>query len=39
MSNLPLEAETAVALLPPGEQDYISHQVVRNMKKLYQQQN
>ena len=37
ISNLALEAETAVTLLPPGEQDYIRHQVAKNIKMLYQQ--
>jgi len=38
ISNLAMEAETAITLLPPGEQDYVCHQVAKNMKKLYQQQ-
>ena len=33
IGNLALEAETAVTLLPPGEQDYIHHQVAKNIKK------
>jgi len=37
ISNLALEVETAVTLLPPGEQDYIRHQVAKNVKILYQQ--
>ena len=36
ISNLALEAETAVTLLPPGEQDYICHQVAKDTKILYQ---
>jgi len=33
ISNLAMEAETAVTLLPPGEQDYICHQVAKNIKR------
>jgi hypothetical protein len=39
ISNLALEAEAAATLLPPGEQDYVRHQIAQNMKKLYKQQN
>jgi len=38
ISNLAMEAETAITLQPPGEQDYVRHQVAKNIKKLYQQQ-
>jgi len=33
--NLSMEAETAITMLPPGEQDYVRHQVTKNLKKLY----
>ena len=33
------EAETAATLLPPGEQEYVSHQIAQNINKLYKQQN
>jgi len=33
------EAETAATLLPPGEQENVSHQIAQNIKKLYKQQN
>ena len=32
------EAETAGTLLPPGEQEYVSHQIAQNINKLYKQQ-
>ena len=38
INNLTMEAETAVTMLPPGKQDYIHHQVAKNLAKLYQQQ-
>jgi len=38
ISNLAMEAEMAITLLPPDEQDYVHHQVAKNIKKLYQQQ-
>ena len=38
VSNLAMEAETAITLLPTGEQDYIRHQVSKNISKLYHQQ-
>ena len=38
ISNLAMKAEMAITLLPPGEQDYVRHQVAKNIKKLYQQQ-
>jgi len=33
-----MEAETVIMMLPPGEQDYIRHQVAKNITRLYQQQ-
>jgi len=33
-----MEAETAITLLPLGEEDYVRYQVAKNIKKLYQQQ-
>jgi len=36
--NLAMEAETAIMMLLPGEQDYVRHQVAKNLKKIYQQQ-
>jgi len=33
-----MEAETAITMLPPGEQDYVRHQVAKNITSLYQQQ-
>jgi hypothetical protein len=36
--NLALEAESAITLLPPIEQDYTRYQVARNIKKLQNQQ-
>jgi hypothetical protein len=36
--NLALEAETAITSLPTGKQDYIRHQVAKNITKLYRQQ-
>jgi len=39
ISNLALEAEAAATLLPPGEQEYVGHQIAQNIKKLYKQQN
>jgi hypothetical protein len=36
--TLAMEAETAITMLPPGEQDYVRHQVAKNVTKLYQQQ-
>jgi len=39
ISNLAFEAETATVLLPPGEQEYIRHQIAHTRKKLYKQQN
>lgn len=38
ISNLAFEAETATILLPPGEHEYIRHQIAHNRKKLYKQQ-
>jgi len=39
ISNLAFEAEITTTLLPPGEQEYIRHQIAHNRKKLYKQQN
>jgi hypothetical protein len=36
--DLTVEAETAITMLPPGEQDYVRHQAAKNLTKLYQQQ-
>jgi len=36
--NLGLEAESAVTLLPPEEQNYIQYQVAKQLKKLQTQQ-
>ena len=36
---LTLEAESALTLLPPGEQEYTPHQIAKNIKKLLNQQN
>jgi len=36
--NLAMEAEAAITMLPHGEQDYVRHQVAKNLKKLYQQE-
>jgi len=38
ISNLALEAENAITLLPVQEQDYIRYQVAYNLEKLYKQQ-
>ena len=35
--TLAMEAETAITMLLPGEQDYVRHQVAKNLTKLYQQ--
>jgi hypothetical protein len=32
------EAENAVTLLPPGEQEYTRHQIAQNVRKLLNQQ-
>ena len=37
INNLAMEAKTAIMMLPPGQQDYIRHQVAKNIKRLYQQ--
>ena len=34
INNLALEAENAVTLLPPGEQEYTHYQIAKNIKKL-----
>jgi hypothetical protein len=39
ISNLAFEAESALTLLPPGEQEHICYQVVQNIKKLQNQQH
>jgi len=39
VNNLALEAESAITLLPPGEQDCMRHQVAKNINKLMNQQN
>jgi len=36
--DLGLEAECAIALLPPEEQEYTRHQVAKQMKKLQTRQ-
>jgi hypothetical protein len=33
-----MEAETAITMLPPHEQDYLRYQVAHNLQKLYKQQ-
>jgi hypothetical protein len=38
ISNPTFEAETAVTMSPPKEQEYVHLQVMKNQKKLYQQQ-
>jgi len=38
INNLALEAENAVTLLPPREQEYTRHQIARNIRKLLTQQ-
>ena len=38
INNLAFEAESAIALLPPGEQEHMHHQVAQNIKKLQNQQ-
>jgi len=38
INNLATVAETAITMLPPGEQDYIRHQVAKNITRLHQQQ-
>ena len=39
VNNLALEVESAITLLPPGEQNYMRHQVAKNINKLINQQN
>jgi hypothetical protein len=39
ISNIAFEAEAAVSILPPKEQEYVRHQIAKNLKKLYQQHN
>jgi len=36
--NLATESKTAITMLSPGEQDFVRHQVAKNLTKLYQQQ-
>jgi len=36
--NLAMETETAITMLLPGEQNYVRHQVAKNLTKLCQQQ-
>jgi len=38
ISNLALEAENAIMLLPTQEQDYLRYQVAHNLQILYRQQ-
>jgi hypothetical protein len=38
INNLALEAENAVTLLPPEEQEYTRHQIAKNTRKLVSQQ-
>ena len=38
INNLAFEAEAAITMLPPSEQDYTRHQVAKNLGRLYQQQ-
>jgi hypothetical protein len=38
VNNLAFEAESAIFLLPPGEQEHVRYQVAQNIKKLRQQQ-
>jgi hypothetical protein len=39
VNNLALKAESAITLLPPGEQDHMRHQVAKNINELMNQQN
>jgi hypothetical protein len=39
INNLAMETESALSLLPPGEQEYTGHQIAKNIKKLLNQQN
>jgi hypothetical protein len=39
LSNLALEAKTALTLLPPHEQEPTRHQVAHNVQKLYKKYN
>ena len=39
LSDLALEAETAVTLLPPYEQEHIRYRIAHNLQKLYKQHN
>jgi hypothetical protein len=38
VNNLAFEAESAISLLPPGEQEHVRYQVAQNIKKLQHQQ-
>jgi Tfp pilus assembly pilus retraction ATPase PilT len=39
LSNLALEAEAAITILPTHEQEHIRYQVAHSLQKLYKQQN
>jgi len=39
LSNLALEAKTAITILPTHKQEQIRHQVAHNLQKLYKQHN
>ena len=39
INNLALEAENAITLLPPGQQEYTRFQVAKNIEKLLTKQN
>jgi hypothetical protein len=39
LSDLAFEAEAAVTLLPPCEQEHIRYQIALNLQKLYRQHN
>jgi hypothetical protein len=39
LSNLELEAEAALTLLPQPEQEHIRHQIAHNLRKLYKHHN
>jgi len=39
LSNLALEAEAAITVLPTHEQEHIRHQIAHNLQKLYKQRN
>jgi hypothetical protein len=39
LSNLALEAEAAITILPTHEQEHIRHQAAHNLQKLYKKHN